>query len=90
MCCPCLTLSLFAHPQPELDDDWSVDVSEEAVQRRQAELTDGVKGLTINDDLEKAEKVGRPADTPRGVSRDAGGLVSSCRTGLGLREGLLQ
>ena len=43
--------------QPGLDDDWSVDVSEEAVQRRQAELTDGVKGLTINDDLEKAEKV---------------------------------
>ncbi|XP_037071970.1 eukaryotic translation initiation factor 5-like [Pollicipes pollicipes] len=41
--------------KPELDD-WSVDVSEEAVQRRQAELTDGVKGLTINDDLEKAEK----------------------------------
>jgi len=38
------------------DDDWSVDVSEEAVQRRQAELTDGVKGLTINDDLEKSEK----------------------------------
>ena len=52
--------------QPELDDDWSVDVSEEAVQRRQAELTDGVKGLTINDDLEKAEKVSgrRPALSP--------------------------
>lgn len=42
--------------KPEMDDDWSVDVSEEAVQRRQAELTDGVKGLTINDDLEKSEK----------------------------------
>lgn len=48
--------STDAPAKTELDEDWSVDVSEEAVQRRQAELTDGVKGLTINDDLEKAEK----------------------------------
>lgn len=38
------------------DDDWSVDVSEEAVRRRQQALSDGVKGLTVSDDLEKPEK----------------------------------
>lgn len=48
--------STDAPSKPEMDDDWSVDVSAEAVQKRQAELTDGVKGLTINDDLEKSEK----------------------------------
>lgn len=38
------------------DDDWSVDVSEDAVRRRQQALSDGVKGLTVSDDLEKPEK----------------------------------
>lgn len=38
------------------DDDWSVDVSEEAVRRRQQALSDGVKGLTVSDDLEKPDK----------------------------------
>lgn len=38
------------------DDDWSVDVSDAAVKLRQAQLADGVKGLTINEDLEKSEK----------------------------------
>lgn len=40
----------------EDDDDWALDVSEEAVRARMQDLTDGVKGLTINDDLEKSEK----------------------------------
>jgi len=45
-----------ATKKPEMDDGWSMDVSEEAVQKRQAELSEGIKGLTINDDLEKSEK----------------------------------
>ncbi|XKL66062.1 hypothetical protein PGB90_009482 [Kerria lacca] len=40
----------------EDDDDWALDVSEEAVRARMQDLTDGAKGLTINDDLEKPEK----------------------------------
>lgn len=40
----------------EDDDDWSVDVSEDAVRKRQQALSDGVKGLTVSDDLEKPEK----------------------------------
>jgi translation initiation factor 5 len=40
----------------EDDGDWSVDVSEAAVRRRQQALSDGVKGLTVSDDLEKPEK----------------------------------
>lgn len=40
----------------EDNDNWAVDCSEEAVKARQLDLTDGVKGLTMNDDLEKTEK----------------------------------
>ncbi|XP_022908066.1 eukaryotic translation initiation factor 5 [Onthophagus taurus] len=35
---------------------WSADISEEAVRARMQDLTDGVKNMTINDDLEKSEK----------------------------------
>lgn len=38
------------------DDDWALDVSEEAVKTRRQELTEGVKGLTITEDLDKPEK----------------------------------
>lgn len=38
------------------DADWAVDVSEEAVRARLQDLTEGAKGLTISDDLEKTEK----------------------------------
>lgn len=42
----------------EVDDDdgWSADVSEEAVRARALDLSVGVKGLTISEDLEKTEK----------------------------------
>uniref|UniRef100_A0A1B6E3K8 Eukaryotic translation initiation factor 5 n=1 Tax=Clastoptera arizonana TaxID=38151 RepID=A0A1B6E3K8_9HEMI len=36
--------------------EWSVDVSEEAVRARLQDLTEGAKGLTISEDLEKTEK----------------------------------
>ncbi|KAG8253282.1 Eukaryotic translation initiation factor 5A-1 [Homalodisca vitripennis] len=42
--------------QEEDETDWAVDVSEEAVRARLQDLTDGAKGLTITDDLEKTEK----------------------------------
>lgn len=38
------------------DDNWAVDVSEEAVRARLQDLTDGAKGMTISDDLDKTEK----------------------------------
>ncbi|XP_043481593.1 eukaryotic translation initiation factor 5 [Leptopilina heterotoma] len=38
------------------DSNWAVDVSEEAVRARLQDLTDGAKGMTISDDLEKTEK----------------------------------
>ncbi|EZA47159.1 hypothetical protein DMN91_000848 [Ooceraea biroi] len=38
------------------DDKWAVDVSEEAVRARLQDLTDGAKGMTISDDLDKSEK----------------------------------
>jgi len=38
------------------ETDWAVDCSEEAVRARLQDLTDGAKGLTITDDLEKTEK----------------------------------
>lgn len=38
------------------DDGWSADVSEEAVRARALDLSSGVKGLTISEDLEKTEK----------------------------------
>uniref|UniRef100_A0A171A8G6 Eukaryotic translation initiation factor 5 n=1 Tax=Triatoma infestans TaxID=30076 RepID=A0A171A8G6_TRIIF len=40
----------------DVDDDWAVDVSEEAVRARLQDLTDGAKNLTMTDDLEKTEK----------------------------------
>ncbi|XP_014486505.1 PREDICTED: eukaryotic translation initiation factor 5 [Dinoponera quadriceps] len=40
----------------EDDDKWAVDVSEEAVRARLQDLTDGAKGMTMSDDLEKTEK----------------------------------
>lgn len=43
-------------PQDEDDGNWAVEVSEEAVRARLQELTDGAKGMTINEDLEKTEK----------------------------------
>ncbi|XP_023246338.1 eukaryotic translation initiation factor 5 [Copidosoma floridanum] len=38
------------------DSNWAVDVSEEAVRARLQDLTDGAKGMTISEDLEKSEK----------------------------------
>ncbi|XP_076656454.1 eukaryotic translation initiation factor 5 [Halictus rubicundus] len=44
-------------PDEDVDDvNWAVDVSEEAVRARLQDLTDGAKGMTISDDLEKTEK----------------------------------
>ena len=37
-----------------LEDDWSVDTSEEAVKSRMEKLTEGATSLTLNDDLEKS------------------------------------
>jgi len=37
------------------DDDWSADVSEEAVKQRMKELTSGVKGLAMDNDMDKSE-----------------------------------
>lgn len=42
--------------EDEPDANWTIDVSAEAVKQRQLDLTDGVKNLTMNDDLEKTEK----------------------------------
>ncbi|XP_057328013.1 eukaryotic translation initiation factor 5 [Microplitis mediator] len=38
------------------DVKWAVDVSEEAVRARLQDLTEGAKGMTISEDLEKSEK----------------------------------
>ncbi|CAG0917408.1 unnamed protein product [Notodromas monacha] len=38
------------------DEDWSVDVSPEAVKRRMEDLSNGVKNLAVTDDIEKTEK----------------------------------
>lgn len=40
----------------DADDNWAVDVSEEAVRARMQDLTDGAKGLTIDEDTDKTEK----------------------------------
>lgn len=37
------------------DDDWSLDVSEEAMKERQKTLTIGVKNLTVSNDIEKTQ-----------------------------------
>jgi len=54
---------IVVEPPPERtisnnEDDfkWAVDVSEEAVRARLQDLTDGAKGMTISDDLDKSEK----------------------------------
>lgn len=39
----------------EDDDDWSLDVSEEAMKERQKNLTAGVKNLTVSNDIEKTQ-----------------------------------
>lgn len=39
----------------EEDDDWAVDVSEEAVKERMKDLTSGVKNLTVSNDLDKPQ-----------------------------------
>lgn len=38
------------------DDDWTADTSEAAVAKRMLDLTDGARGLTLNDDLEKTQQ----------------------------------
>ena len=43
-------------PVAAADDDWSVDTSEEAVQKRMGNLTSGVKGLALTDDTEKTQE----------------------------------
>lgn len=45
-----------ANENDEDDANWAVEISEEAVRARLQELTDGAKGMTITDDLEKTEK----------------------------------
>ncbi|XP_013104738.2 eukaryotic translation initiation factor 5 [Stomoxys calcitrans] len=37
-------------------DEWSVDVSKEAIRARLQDLTDGAKSMTISDDYDKSEK----------------------------------
>jgi len=37
------------------DDDWGLDVSEQAVKERQKNLTAGVKSLTVSNDIEKTQ-----------------------------------
>lgn len=43
-------------PVAAADDDWSVDTSDEAVQKRMGNLTSGVKGLALSEDSEKSEE----------------------------------
>lgn len=43
-------------PVAAADDDWSVDTSEEAVQKRMGNLSSGVKGLALTDDTEKTQE----------------------------------
>ena len=38
------------------DDDWSVDTSEEAVQKRMGNLSSSVKELALTDDTEKTQE----------------------------------
>lgn len=39
----------------DFDDDWAVDTSEAAIAKRMEDLTEGAKGITLNDDLEKPQ-----------------------------------
>ena len=43
-------------PVAAADDDWSVDTSEAAVQKRMGNLSSGVKGLALTDDTEKTQE----------------------------------
>ena len=43
-------------PVAAADDDWSVDTSEEAVQKRMGNLSSSVKGLALTDDTEKTQE----------------------------------
>lgn len=43
-------------PVAAADDDWSVDTSDAAVQKRMGNLTSGVKGLALSEDSEKPEE----------------------------------
>lgn len=40
----------------EDDENWTTDISDAAVRERMKDLTDGAKGMTISDDIEKTEK----------------------------------
>ena len=46
----------FRQPVAAADDDWSVDTSDAAVQKRMGNLTSGVKGLALSEDSEKPEE----------------------------------
>lgn len=37
------------------DEEWSLDVSEQAMKERQKDLTAGVKNLTVSNDIEKTQ-----------------------------------
>ena len=54
-CCFFIIILLFLQPVAA-DEDWSVDTSEEAVQKRMGNLTSGVKGLALTDDAEKPQE----------------------------------
>lgn len=45
-------------PEKELDDDddWAVDTSKDAVAKRMEDLSNGARGITLNDDLEKTQQ----------------------------------
>ncbi len=54
--CTYLKLNFYAFSNEDDDDaNWTVDVSEEAVNKRMKELSMGVKGLAMDSDIEKTE-----------------------------------
>lgn len=40
----------------EDEENWTTDISDAAIRERMKDLTDGAKGMTISDDIEKSEK----------------------------------
>lgn len=48
-------LKSFQNGSGDDDDDWAVDTSEAAIAKRMEVLTEGAKGITLNDDLEKSQ-----------------------------------
>jgi translation initiation factor 5 len=40
----------------DFDDDWGEDTSEDAVAKRMEDLSNGAKGMTLNDDMEKTQQ----------------------------------